>query len=211
MSCCCLFGRCVGFLYACCVLLYYAAWNSDNFLVFSCLFSSLPACILQCLTSASQGGGGWTPDLLLICSSYGSPWLLEMLLTMWTYTGFMLACYLAGFSFSPFVSSGIFDRGERRQTLIRVQMQELLASGEKYHMKMPVTAAVYDRLAQLEDGTGAGVISGSQTLFIGELNNLVQEYHVHSKNGSIHEARYWVVRFVTMVSILNALYFLFIH
>ena len=88
-------------------------------------------------------------------------------------------------------------------------MQELLASGEKYNMKMPVTAAVYDRLAELESGSGNPV--GSQSLFIGELNNLVQEYHIASRNGSIHEARYWLVRFVTILSIMNALYFLLIH
>lgn len=95
-------------------------------------------------------------------------------------------------------------------------MQELLSSGDKYGMKMPVTAAVYDRLAQMEDavttagGGGAGA-GGSQTLFIGELNILVKEFHIASKNGSIHEARYWVVRFFTILSILNALYFLFVH
>jgi hypothetical protein len=127
----------------------------------------------------------------------------------------MFASWLYGFYFSPFASPGVFDCCEGRHSLVRQEMQELLASGEKYHMKMPVTAAVYDRLAQLEDESatrgGASGAAGSQTLFIGELNNLVQEYHVASKNGSIHEARYWFVRLLTVISLLNALYFLFIH
>ena len=99
-----------------------------------------------------------------------------------------------------------------RESLVRLQMQELLASGEKYNMKMPVTAAVYDRLLELEtQSVRTNTGNGSGMLFIGELNNLVQEYHVSSKNGSLHEARYWFVRFVTVLSLLNALYFLLIH
>ena len=112
------------------------------------------------------------------------------------------------------MSPGVFDRSDRRESLVRLQMHELLSSGEKYGMKMPVTAAVYDRLAELESGSYAsnrGSGAGSQTLFIGELNNLVKEYHMDSRNGSIHEARYWFVRVLTVLSILNALYFLLFH
>ena len=94
---------------------------------------------------------------------------------------------------------------------MRLQLQELLASGDKYNMKMPVTAAVCDRLLELEtSGSGYGA-PGSQTLFIGELNSLVKEYHIDSKNGSIHEARYWFIRYLTILSVLNAIYFLLFH
>lgn len=129
-----------------------------------------------------------------------------------SFEGFILACWCSGFHFSPFASPGIIDQIAGRESLVRLQMQELLASGEKYNMKMPVTAAVYDRLVELESiRTGQSKGSGSSTLLIGELNTLVKEYHVDSRNGSIHEARYWFVRLVTLLSVINALYFLFIH
>lgn len=163
----------------------------------------------KCLATASTGGGGWAPDLLLICSSFGTPWLLEMILTMWTFGGFLLVSWLVGFSYSPFASPGIYDHHERKRSLVRQHMQELLSSGEKYRMRMPVTSAVYDRLAQLEDDPSG--TQGTDSLFIGELTSLVEEHHVKSKSGSIHEARYWVIRYITILSLLNAAYFLFIH
>ena len=163
------------------------------------------------MTSASQGGGGWVPDLYLVSSTGASPWWLEMLLTMWTYYGFMAACWVGSFRFSPFASPGVFDHADRRRSLVRLQLEELLSSGEKYHMRMPVTSAVCDRLVELEDRASGVSNNNSNTLFISELSRLVEEHHFKSKNGSIHEARYWVVRYLTVLSIINALYFLFIH
>jgi hypothetical protein len=118
---------------------------------------------------------------------------------------------ISGFGFSPFSSPGITDRIERRKSLVLQQLEELMASGEKYNMRMPVTTAVCEELIGLEDTHIWGSREVGPELFLGRLNRLVEEHHFKSKNGSIHEARYWLVRFLTVLSIVNALYFLLIH
>jgi len=171
------------------------------------------------LSSAARGGQ-WRPQFRLL-SSMLNPWLWEMLLSLpWPLSGaglLTLCCWICGvLPPENIISPGQLDLAEGRCTMTESHLGELLSTGHRYGVEMPVCEAVAARIAKMEAGVrefvpGAGQGSGAA------LDSLHAELEAKLGGGSASklaasstaESKFWVFRFVALLSLIPLLWFLF--
>jgi len=184
----------------------------------------LAAMVRECRVAlkAAARDGQWRPRFHLL-SSYLSPWGWEMLLALplrsslglWA---LMLACWVLGVvPPAGVISPGQLDLAEGRKTMMDCHLGELLSTGRRYGVDMPVCVAVAARVASMEAGVrecrpGAG--QGSQAelaALLAELEALpgVGQGQLAAKSRA--ECRFWLLRLVALLSLVPVLWFLFIH
>ena len=173
-------------------------------------------CILATMTrecrkalEKAAGSGKWLPDLFLITSiSFVDLWVYEIILVLPLFLGSFLL-WICGISPSQVISPIQLDLNERRKTMIEYHLAELVSTGTRYNVAMPVTAAVLMKLEEAEKATEPRSLAANYMKDIREATFL--------ENGnrktllSFLELRFWTFRLVTLLSILLLLYFLFIH
>lgn len=107
------------------------------------------------LETASRGGGGWKPDLLLI-NPLLSPWFYEMILCLPFLLFQLVAWSMTIFPPASLPSSVAVDVAEGRETMISSSLGELCKTGEKYGVEMPVCKIVLDQVLSLNPDPGQG-------------------------------------------------------
>lgn len=116
---------------------------------------------------------------------------------------FSLSCLVTGFRCPYLPSPGSVDLMSTtvsRRCYARHHLSELVTSGEKHKVKMPVCALVLNKLELLEQGRG------------GAEGSVVEESRRElGSSQSVAEILFWTTRVLTLLSMLALLYFLFMH
>ena len=171
------------------------------------------------LTAAARGGQ-WRPQFRLQ-STWLSPWLWEMLLVLpggGSLGLLRLACwFLDVLPSEGVISPGQLDLAEGRRTMVDCHLGELLATGRRNSVAMPVCAAVAARIAKMETGVreckpGAGQGSAADVLdLLREAEEALGATVATLASKSKAECKFWLVRLVALLSLLPVLWFLLVH
>jgi hypothetical protein len=117
---------------------------------------------------------------------------------------FSLCCLLTGYRVPDLPSPGSVDLSSStasRQCYARHHLSELVTSGNKHKVEMPVCTLVLNRLELLQGGRVAGDGEGIVNLATKELGS----------SQSVAEILFWTTRVLTALSVLALIYFLFMH
>ena len=173
-----------------------------------CILATMTRECRKALENAA-GSGKWLPDLSLITPiSFVDLWAYEIILVLPPFLG-TLVLWICGISPSQLISPIQLDLNERRKTMVDYHLAELVSTGSRYKVTMPVTTAVLMKLQEAENATEPRSIAANYMKDIREATFL--------ENGnkrtllSFLELRFWTFRLITLISILLLLYFLFIH
>lgn len=177
----------------------------------------LASMIRECVVAlkAAARGGKWEIDFSLITGSGANilnPWTIEFFLVLPNFFYFPIA-YIVGLScLSPSLTSPlILDIDEGRQSMLRYHFAELISSGERFKVKMPVCTAVYETISSLDPQIGVPKVRldpldkmkrVSDATFI---DSVTGKKKVHA---SVQELYFWLVRVIAILSILYLLYHL---
>eukprot|EP01041_Mallomonas_annulata_P009504 gene9504-19743_t len=105
-------------------------------------------------------GGGWKPDLELVTSL--SPRQVELLLSL-PNPLFRILSAIVGFSLQNVKSPIQIDLSNNKITCIQYHFEELISTGKRYSIKMPICELILAHIRALEcTGTG-GAITGHNT------------------------------------------------
>lgn len=161
----------------------------------------------QCkaLTTAARGGR-WKPDLSLVVPIL-TPKMLEMLLVL---PGFVLfpLMYLLQFRLPALPSPILVDLGNGRRTSVSSQLEELVDTGKRYQVPMPVSEAILHQI-RASEAAGLGVSRVSQPN-TPQMMAAVESLVFRSTPPGLVELRFWVIRLVTVFSVVILIWFLLI-
>ena len=179
------------------------------------------------LDTASHGGGGWAPDLLLI-SPLLSPWLYEMMLCLPTIIFRLAAWAMNILPPSSLPSTVLLDIDEGRTTMISTSLGELCKTGKKYGVEMPVCDLILKQVTSLEPAAGQGrkqkkdkefyldliekeavILDGLPPPIGSKEKDTRRRLRVGEK--SHREFRGWVSKFLLWALAIFCLYVLFVH
>ena len=158
----------------------------------------------QCLFDAAKGGA-WAPSLELILSFGAGLWMLEMILVL-PGPFFTLCALLLGLPMSDENSPGQVDVAAGRKTDVAAQLEELTDAGSRYQNPMPVTKAVLNKLRIIE-GTPGGLVGNASAISA----NKAELLSIIGKSNSVVELRFWILRLLTMLSFVGAIFFFLFH
>lgn len=196
---------------------------SETFLSRDCntrfLLAAMTRECRNALTIAARGGG-WRASFTLVSSTGAiNPWLLEMLLVLPAPIAvFQLFAWCFGI-LPPvgLISPGQLDLSEGRKTMCEAHLGELVQTGQRHSVAMPVCAMVLARITLMEANVrlclpGAG--KGSME----EIKKLCDAaVALDTSSGgrlaarSLEECYFWLLRLVAVVSLVPVLIFLLFH
>lgn len=182
----------------------------------------LAAMVRECRLAlkAAARNGPWQPQFRLL-SSVLTPWLWEMLLSLpWPLSGKNLVtfcCWLTGvLPPQGIISPGQLDLAEGRKTMCECHLGELMATGSRHSIDMPVCSAVMAKITAMEAGVKAfvpGAGQGNSAVLLDLHAELVGKLGVGGKvaSKSRAEARFWLLRLLALLSLVPLVWFLLIH
>lgn len=150
-------------------------------------------------------GGVWAPSLELLLSFGSGLWLLEMILVLPT-PMFMLVAWCVGMPIPDLISPGQADILAGRKTEASNQLEEMIGAGTRHQNPIPVSSAVFNMLKIIE-GTPGGLV-GNSSAAAANKNELIR---IIGRSNSVVELKYWLLRFLTLMSFLAAIYFFIFH
>lgn len=169
--------------------------------------------------SVAARGGGWRASFTLVSSTGAvNPWLLEMLLVLpMPLALFHLAAWCLGI-LPPLgiMSPGQLDLSEGRKTMCQTHLGELVQTGQRHSVAMPVCALVLARISAMEAGVAQCLPGAGQGSML-ELKKLRDEAAAASGDKkklaarSLSECYFWLLRLVAVLSLLPMLFFLLLH
>lgn len=187
------------------------------YIPFLSIYLSLTLTSQKKALKAASRGGGWTPDLLLVCSSITvTPWVLQMML-MFPSPIFNLFAFVVGIPMPNVISPGLLDHCEGRSSATKDYLSELLKNGNKYGANMKVCNYLYDVISQMEGNAKENAITANAKKMKLDLNQprnnkvFLECKAIIGKSNSQAELIYWIVRAITVFSLLVMFYFVVIH
>lgn len=177
--------------------------------------------------SAAARGGAWRPSFRLI-SSLISPWSFEMLLVLplprrvlWCVMWLLGALPSGGSIISP----GQLDLAEGRKTMVQEHLGELVGTGRRYSLAMPVCKVVLERVQKMEKGVaecvpGSGCGGPTEVAALkasilalpvpggGEAEGATRQSLAPA---SLKESRFWLLRLLAIASLFPLAHFLLFH
>jgi len=164
---------------------------------------------------AAARGGKWEIDFSLITGSTGilSHSIVELFLTLPDILYAPLA-YIFGLStcLTPALISPItLDIDEGRESMISHHFKELLSSGERFKVKMPVCTAVYETISSIEPKKGQPKLrmdAQERIKRAADATFIDADTGKNKTHASFQELLFWVVRIVAVLSVLYLLYHL---
>jgi len=178
----------------------------------------LAAMIRECSVAlkAAARGGKWQIDFSLVVGSsliVLTPWTIELMLVLpdALYYPFAFITGLSSCVPTSLSSPLALDIDEGRETMARFHMLELLSSGERYKVKMPVCNAVYDTIRGVEYAKNDETVPRPRPPYQQRMKPVEEATFFDSKTGnakrsaSVQELWFWVIRFLAVLSLLAVL------
>ena len=162
--------------------------------------------LLQALQAAARGGK-WTPDVSLLMNA---PLKLFDLSLACPAIVFLLFSYAAGLGVANVKSPVQLDLLAGRRTSVEWTLEELVDTGRRYGVTMPVCSLLVAHIRSTEAaGAGARGMGGGgvSPQVLATIESLVFK----STPATVIEGRYWAMRICTVASILFVFYYLFIY
>lgn len=164
----------------------------------------------QTLKEAARGGK-WRAEIELM-SSIVTPWVFEMMLVL-PDALFVPALYLTGLYPPSLLSPGQLDMAEKRQSMLDYHMNELLQTGSRHGITMPICTCVYLSIKAMEadvaarkPGSGRAAIQN-----LVKVEAAMRELTVNKLHPSLAELLYWTSRCLAGFLVLFAVYYFIVH
>lgn len=115
------------------------------------------------------------------------------------------------------ISPGLLDHCEGRSSATKDYLSELLKNGNKYGANMKVCNYLYDVISQMEGNAKENAITANAKKMKLDLNQprnnkvFLECKAIIGKSNSQAELIYWIVRAITVFSLLVMFYFVVIH